>query len=190
MSHGFRRAWSVVVVASLAACSSAGRPPAASAATAPSDASASQPPTKEAGCVARGPLPDPTCTPGAVMTTDLAVICGQSTQPRRNVPASVHREAFTDYGYAYPQARGAFEVDHLIPLELGGDNIIANLWPEPAEPHPGFHEKDRVENYLHRQVCSGAMSLADAQRQIATDWVSAWHAIQRSKESATDNAGE
>src|ERR1019366_5961663 len=57
-----------------------------------------------------------------------------------------------------PQATGAVEGDHLVPLELGGDNVIANLWPEPAEPHPGFHEKDRVENYLHRQVCSGAMS--------------------------------
>jgi 5-methylcytosine-specific restriction endonuclease McrA len=32
----------------------------------------------------------------------------------------------------YPQQHGAFEVDHLIPLELGGDNVIANLWPEAA----------------------------------------------------------
>jgi hypothetical protein len=148
--------------------------------------------TKETGCQAYGPLPDPACTPGAVMTTDLETICHRATGPRRNVPASVHREAFTDYGYTYPQARGAFEVDHLIPLELGGDNAIANLWAEPATPTPGFHEKDRVENYLHRQVCSGAMSLADAQRAIATDWIAVWRQIkdQGVTDAPTSSEGE
>jgi hypothetical protein len=132
---------------------------------------------KNNGCVARGALPDPECTPGAVMTADLEVICHQSTRERRHVSASVHRAAFTDYGLSYPQAPGAFEVDHLIPLELGGDNTIDNLWPEAAWPGPGFREKDRVENYLHRRVCDGSMSLRDAQRLIATDWLSAWKEI-------------
>jgi hypothetical protein len=53
----------------------------------------------------------------------------------------VHRQAFREYGISYPEARGAYEVDHLIPLELGGDNTFANLWPESAEPTPGFHQK-------------------------------------------------
>ena len=56
-------------------------------------------------------------------------------------------------------------------LEAGGSNDIANLWPEAAEPRPGFHEKDQVENYLHDQVCAGTMSLLDAQRAIATNWL-------------------
>lgn len=132
---------------------------------------------KNSGCVARGALPDPECTPGAVMTSDLEVICHQSTRERRHVPANVHRAAFTDYGLSYPQASGAFEVDHLIPLELGGDNTIDNLWPEAASPGPGFREKDRVENYLHRRVCDGSMSVRDAQRLIATDWLSVWKEI-------------
>jgi hypothetical protein len=141
---------------------------------------ASSPPqrTKETGCTVRGPLPDPTCTPGAAMTTDMTVVCQHSTKERRNVSSEVHRQAFTEYGFTYPQPHGAFEVDHLIPLELGGDNVMANLWPEAAEPTPGFHQKDKVENYLHRQVCSGAMSLADAQRQIAIDWIKVWHQIK------------
>jgi hypothetical protein len=58
-----------------------------------------------------------------------------------------------------------------------GNNETANLWVEPAEPHPGFHEKDLVENALHRQVCAGKMTLADAQHLIATDWVSVYHAM-------------
>jgi len=130
--------------------------------------------TKHTGCKANGALPDSACTPGAVMTKDLDVVCHHSTRERRHVEASSHKLAFTAYGYAFPQAHGAFEVDHLIPLELGGDNTIENLWAEPANPLPGFHEKDRVENYLHRQVCLGVMTLEDAQKAIATDWLSVW----------------
>lgn len=122
----------------------------------------------------RGALSDPACTPGAVMTKDLDIICHRGTHDRRHVGASVHKQAFTEYGYSFPQARGAFEVDHLIPLELGGDNTIENLWAEPASPKPGFHEKDLVENYLHKQVCSNAMTIDAAQKSIATDWLSVW----------------
>jgi hypothetical protein len=111
------------------------------------------------------------------MTADLEVICHQSTRERRHVPASVHRATFIDYGLGYPQTPGAFEVDHLIPLELGGDNTIDNLWPEAALPGPGFHEKDRVEGYLYRRVCDGSMSIGEAQRAIATDWVNVWREI-------------
>ena len=136
------------------------------------------PRTKESACAVRGPLPDPACTPGAVMTTDIDVVCHRSTKERRRVSSEVHRLAFTEYGFTYPQPRGAFEVDHLIPLELGGDNTISNLWAEAAEPAPGFHQKDKVENYLHRQVCAGAMTLVDAQRQIATDWLRVWTQIE------------
>jgi hypothetical protein len=112
------------------------------------------------------------------MTTDIEVVCHRSTKERRRVSSEVHRLAFTEYGFTYPQPRGAFEVDHLIPLELGRDNTISNLWPEAAEPGPGFHQKDTVENYLHRQVCAGAMSLAEAQRQIAADWINVWEQIE------------
>jgi hypothetical protein len=108
------------------------------------------------------------------MTKDLDIICHHGTRERRRVEASVHRQAFTEYGYTFPQARGAFEVDHLIPLELGGNNTIENLWAEPANPKPGFRQKDRVENYLHKQVCAGAMTLDAAQRVIATDWLNVW----------------
>lgn len=121
-------------------------------------------------CVARGPLPDPRCTPGAVETTDLGAICAQSTRERRAVPSSVHRQVLAEYGVPYPPPAGAYEVDHLIPLELGGSNDITNLWAEPAEPRPGFHEKDQVENETHRRVCAGELRIEDAQRQISEDW--------------------
>jgi hypothetical protein len=37
---------------------------------------------------------------------------------RRNVSSAIHKQAFSEYGYSFPQATGAFEVDHFIPLEL------------------------------------------------------------------------
>ncbi len=75
------------------------------------------------------------------------------------------------------------EVDHLISLELGGKNSLANLWAEPYKewylPNAdalGAREKDQVEDYLHRAICKqpgdpGWMSLADAQKAIAGNWV-------------------
>ena len=66
---------------------------------------------------------------------------------------------------------GDYEEDHLISLELGGHPTDPrNLWPEPYAPKPGAREKDQVEDFLHRQVCAGAISLAMAQREIAATW--------------------
>jgi hypothetical protein len=84
---------------------------------------------------------------------------------------------YEEYGIAYPKPRGAYEADHFIPLELGGSNDIANLFPEAAAPSPGFHEKDLVENYLHQEVCAGRIDLVAAQEQIANDWVSVYNAL-------------
>ena len=66
-----------------------------------------------------------------------------------------------------------------MPLELGGAvNDPRNLWPEPDYPAgSGFYlnPKDHPETALKRLVCDGAMSLAQAQRLIASNWVTAYH---------------
>jgi len=71
-----------------------------------------------------------------------------------------------------------YEEDHLIPLELGGNPTDPrNLWPE-SYISPGAREKDRVENYLHKQVCAGTMSLQDAQDAIVSDWYKVYLQLQ------------
>ncbi|HEY2777027.1 MAG TPA: hypothetical protein VGI77_03925 [Gaiellaceae bacterium] len=56
----------------------------------------------------------------------------------------------------------AFQEDHLISLELGGDPVDPrNLWPEP---YPRAAAVDQIENDLNHRVCTGSLSLADAQR--------------------------
>jgi hypothetical protein len=128
--------------------------------------------TKTSDCMARGPLQDQACTPGAIIataTTDQICTPGYSRSVR-NVPVSEKDQVYAEYGIA-SHSPGEYEVDHLVSLELGGSNDISNLWPEAASPVPGFHQKDMVENYLHEQVCSGAVPLKQAQIQIATDWL-------------------
>ena len=128
--------------------------------------------TKTEGCVSVNALADTACTPGTVfpdVTTEEVCTPGYSKKVR-NVPESVKKKVYAAYG-VMTHTKGQYEVDHLISLELGGSNDIANLWPEPAEPKPGFHQKDQVENYLHNQVCDGKESLRDAQIEISTNWL-------------------
>jgi hypothetical protein len=132
-------------------------------------------------CLARGALPDSVCTPGAIGTTDRATICGQSTRERRRVTEEDKREAFEAYGVPLAD-RSYYEIDHLVPLELGGSNRASNLWPEPEGVLLGYRQKDRVENYLHREVCAGRMTLESAQRAIATDWVAVYRSIEKDGE--------
>ena len=96
----------------------------------------------------------------------------------RNVPTSEKDAVYAEYGIA-SHTTGEYEVDHIISLELGGSNDIANLYPEAAEPKPGFHEKDKVENWLHAKVCDGTMKLEEAQRRIATDWLGDYEEMGR-----------
>jgi hypothetical protein len=126
---------------------------------------------KSADCKVDGRYPDHDCTPGAAMGITVEEICTTGTKGRRDVTTAMRKQIYASYGFLYPQPSGAFEVDHFIPLELGGSNDIANLWPEAANPTPGFHQKDCVEDYLHAQVCkTKSMTLADAQRAIVSDW--------------------
>jgi hypothetical protein len=182
----------VTVAASLLLCACGGTDlststPAGNTITAgritPSSTSSSSAPhfgvqTQTSGCLAHGGLPDSACTPGAVFATvtkDQICQAGYA-QSVRNVPTSEKDQAYAEYGITQHLA-GQYEVDHLVSLELGGSNDIANLWPEAASPTPGFHEKDKVENYLHDQVCAGAMSLQSAQKEIAMNWLAIYNTM-------------
>ncbi len=137
-------------------------------------------------CHARGTgnlaLPDSHCTPGLrdrhVSQRNLgSTIChagySRSVRPPTSVTGPEKLDSMKAYGDR--DSPRHYEYDHLISLELGGSpNDPRNLWPEPgASPNP----KDRVENRLHAQVCRGAISLASAQHQIATDWVAAYRRL-------------
>jgi hypothetical protein len=131
--------------------------------------------TKTGGCKL-GALPDRRCSPGAYYSgLTKAVICSSSfhTGTIRNVPQSEKYAVEREYGLAAKLYGRTLEIDHIVSLELGGSNDIANLYPEEAKlpaKAPGFHVKDKLENKLHALVCAGAMSLRAAQRGIAGNW--------------------
>jgi hypothetical protein len=63
---------------------------------------------------------------------------------------------------------GDFELDHRIPLSLGGApyepaNLELQPWDEAVE-------KDRKEACLARAVCAGRLALDEARRRIWSDW--------------------
>lgn len=133
--------------------------------------------TKTSNCQINGPYQDKACSPGDILNVTKDDIC-QSGYARsvRDVPTSEKNQVYAEYGIT-SHTTGEYEVDHIVSLELGGSNDISNLYPEAANPKPGFHEKDKVENYLHDQVCSGAVALLDAQVQIATDWLAVYNQL-------------
>ena len=63
--------------------------------------------------------------------------------------------------YGVGGALDDYQEDHLISLELGGHPTDPrNLWPEP---YPRASEVDSIENELNAKVCSGQLSLEQAQ---------------------------
>ena len=128
-----------------------------------------------AACHARDTLPDPTCTPGvsdpAVTQANIAsTICvpgyTKTVRPTVSYTDKLKTQQMRQYGYT--DSIHLHEEDHLISLELGGSpSDPKNLWPEPGQsPNP----KDKVENALHAAVCSGRLTLTEAQNRITTDW--------------------
>jgi hypothetical protein len=130
--------------------------------------------------------PDPKLTPGAydsavTQETISKTICDSGyTKIVRDVTEDTKREVAQRYGLTWPLPEGAYEIDHWIPLEVGGANDITNLWPQPAKPSdggPGFHQKDVVETWFKRQVCEGKMTL-DAARTAIPDWPKTYEQIK------------
>ncbi len=135
-------------------------------------------------CDVHGPLEDRSCTPGALnpavtQATLSSTICRSggytdSVRPPESYTEPLKYRLMAAYGFGGRSAAN-FELDHLIPLEVGGaPSDPRNLWPEPHSGAPDAYKKDVVENQLHDQVCSGQISLGRAQRD-SLDWVVQYH---------------
>jgi hypothetical protein len=125
-----------------------------------------------------GQLPDPRCTPGsidpAVTQADIHSTICKSGYTRTVRPPEGQTErfkkyvAFPAYGLSWPRES---ELDHEVPLELGGSNDATNLWPEVGKP--SGNPKDQVEDALNRAVCDGQVTLTAAQNAISSNWTTA-----------------
>jgi len=119
----------------------------------------------------------PKRTPGAIdpqvrdgNVHETICVPGYTTRvrPPTSLTSRIKAERMREYDLG--GEKSDYELDHVIPLELGGcPDCPENLWMEPYAS-PGAHEKDRVENFLHREVCSDHLSLTSAQQMIVRDW--------------------
>lgn len=126
-----------------------------------------------------GDLPNPHDTPGATNPavtpqTIRSTIC-RSGWTRTIRPPASYTSVLKRRQLRPGQFVKAYEEDHLIPLSLGGHPTDPrNLWPQHWSHPFGAHEKDRLEVRLKRDVCAGRLGLVEAQRMIATDWITAY----------------
>lgn len=88
----------------------------------------------------------------------------------RMVTRQMKDEIAAHYG-VLQSAWSGYEFDHLIPLAIGGDSSIDNIWPQPHAPGSpdGSEGKDRLEERLYLQMKAGTITQAEAVRQIY-DW--------------------
>src|SRR5436309_1725650 len=112
------------------------------------------------------PTPDPACTPGAFNPTiTLAVLKNPAfrTGCIRDCATSptAKNATYARYGLAHPTnnsgATQTCELDHVVPLEIGGADTLDNIWPQCGPKNVVlarryFKQKDLVENYLADKV--------------------------------------
>ena len=116
--------------------------------------------------------PDPSLTTGAVRTTDAAEICATGTSQFRHWDRERTDLIFAHYHIAR-EDRIQYTLDHLVPLEIGGADVIENIWPEPRRSLAGEWDDTRKDQ-LAALVCSSQLDVAKAQRAVADDWVEAY----------------
>jgi hypothetical protein len=114
-------------------------------------------------------LPDPIVTPGDAQNVSLAEIKKLRSAPARlsNIPSDVKRKVFLSYGLRVDETN--YQLDHLIPLSLGGSDAAKNLWPHSRKGSFWTVEKKlALEKRVYRLVCAGRLSLMAARREVAS----------------------
>lgn len=130
--------------------------------------------------------PDPTLSPGVARNPPLTVdqLCTTKWgEDHRAVTAAMKATVYRRYGFSGPQdprctpdAHGkTCEVDHRLSRENGGADVIENLWPQPYGGPWNAHDKDRLENALHADLCTRrSKTLEQVQAALLGDWEAAY----------------
>jgi hypothetical protein len=118
-------------------------------------------------------LPDNYKTPGATLKVKNADVCKADYAASVKAIAGWQRsEALERYGIRPEGFSG--ELDHLVPVALGGSNDPNNLWPFHAQGDFTLDAKNALAARLHDMVCAGKISLKDAQDAFRKDWTKAY----------------
>ena len=95
-------------------------------------------------------------------------------RPSTSFTTGVKLKLLREAGLA-PTAASAFELDHRVPLALGGHpRALVNLQLQAWEGSDNAKAKDRLEKRLQTLVCSGRVPLDEARADIYWDWQTAF----------------
>jgi cytochrome c-type biogenesis protein CcmH/NrfF len=95
-----------------------------------------------------------------------------SVRPASSFTNAIKHRLLAQAGHDSTRAAD-YALDHIVPLALGGHpSLLENLQLEESAE---AKRKDRIEVKLQCLVCSGQVSLGDAQRAIMNDWEAAYH---------------
>jgi hypothetical protein len=120
--------------------------------------------------------PDKNLTGGSVRTVKPDEACGHAGPNRHPMTRARQDEVLRRYKLP-PGPHPDYEIDHLIPLCLGGSDDPSNLWPQPLrriEETWNAEAKDRLERRVCDLVCSGQIDIGTAQEAFASDWIAAY----------------
>jgi hypothetical protein len=106
------------------------------------------------------------------------------SQAARNTSTALKNRIFDDYAIVNPRDGGkTYEIDHLVPLALGGRDVEQNLWPQSRVRGTDLNawDKDRLESRLYHLMCHAdpadpKVDLAQIQAALRTDWTKAYQA--------------
>jgi hypothetical protein len=109
---------------------------------------------------------DPAITQANVHATVCRLGYTKAVRPSKEWSASVKARLLIEQHL--PGKIQDYELDHLVPLGLGGaPQDPANLW---LQSWPEARAKDDDESALHRAMCTGRLTLEQAQRRILEQW--------------------
>jgi hypothetical protein len=100
-------------------------------------------------------------------------------RPTTSYTTALKKKQLAEWAYADRKV-AHYEEDHLISLELGGDEASEkNLWPEPYTNKWGARAKDTLELELGRRICLPTvddeyLSLKQARTAVASDWIASY----------------
>ncbi|HEY4025899.1 MAG TPA: hypothetical protein VGO86_05660 [Candidatus Dormibacteraeota bacterium] len=121
--------------------------------------------------VLSGPIarPNHRLTPGVIATRDATVVCQQPIHVKSRISYAEELNVLALYGISVANEHN-YGLDYLVPLQLGGADVQANLWPAPLTVGVGYHEKEQLNYRIRTHVCQGDIPLDQAQQQMISDW--------------------
>ena len=120
-----------------------------------------------------GDLPDPILTPGVTRNIDVNTLCTTHTKAVRLTTPAMKALVYKEYGITprhAPECTGpshsCYEIDHKYALEDAGADDVKNLWPQLYDGKWNAHQKDKLENLVHKKICAGALTIAEGQKLL------------------------